>query len=81
MSNDYVYLKNPLLPLYIALFGESTSYQLESVVSCLVLFLKVQNEWHGSALQLMLHEQQRCSMIPTINSDGKSFLIEASSSL
>lgn len=28
-----VYLKNPLLSCYSALFGESTSYQLEGVVS------------------------------------------------
>ena len=53
MSNDYMYLKNPLLPLYIALFGESTSYQLESVVSCLVLFLRVRKEWQYTSANIM----------------------------
>ena len=45
-----VYLKNPLLSCYSALFGESTSNQLESVVSRLVPLLKVQN---GTIILLM----------------------------
>ncbi len=37
-----VYLKYPFLSCYIALFGEPTCHQLESIVSCLVPFLKIQ---------------------------------------